>query len=153
MIGASVNPLRISAATASCLLILAAMPPSSAAPLDLAGRYCGIAWSGGEIVEVVTTFTIEAGGLLAGRYEFADQGEMTPGTLREYWKLSDSNRTLIWTDKYGIGQLVLEFDAGGASFTGKWGADLWAPTLQWDGHRCDTTVQRRLDRHAVAEVS
>jgi hypothetical protein len=125
-----------------CLLLLVASllnAPASAASA-IGGTYCGIAWSGGLLVEVVTTLSLEADGLLVGHYEFVDYGEMAPGKLREYWKVSDRKRTLIWTDKYGVGQLQLQFDDSGDSFVGKWNANLWTPTLQWDGRRCDSVA-------------
>src|SRR5215468_3977634 len=87
---------------------------------DIAGKYCGTAWSGGELVEVVTTLMTGPNGLLVGSYEFADQGKTTPGTLREYLKQDDDKRTLIWVDKYGTGQLVVTFDQNRGSFSGGW---------------------------------
>ena len=68
------------------------------------GRYCGRAWSGGELVEIVTTLDEQPDGRIGGSYEFADRGDLIPGTLREYWNLPGGTRTLVWTDKYGMGR-------------------------------------------------
>jgi hypothetical protein len=140
-LAASRYPVEFRAAM-KCLPVLVGLlfdAPASAAS-GIGGTYCGTAWSGGLIVEVVTTLTAEADGLLVGHYEFADRGEMTPGKLREYRKLSDGKRMLIWTDKYGVGQLLLQFNDSGDSFAGKWNSDLWSPALQWDGRRCDSVA-------------
>ena len=115
---------------------------SASAPRDIAGRFCGTAWSGGKLVEVVTTLTTGADGLIAGSYEFADKGESTPGTMREYLKEGDDKRTLIWADKYGTGPLIVTFDDSRASFTGMWGDYTEPPSHQWDGRLCKTVVSR-----------
>jgi hypothetical protein len=102
------------------------------------GRYCGTAWSGGRLVEVVTTLTTEADGMLAGVYEFADNGQDTPGTLREYVREEDVDfRRLVWIDKYGTGWLTIRFDKSRNSFNGNWGVEFDPPTYRWDGQRCD----------------
>jgi hypothetical protein len=131
--------------TLANLLIIAAtlvgVPPASAVP-DIDGKYCGTAWSGGELVEVVTTLTTQANGLLIGSYEFADNGQTTPGTLHEYLKEADDRRTLVWVDKYGTGQLVVTFDGSRDSFTGGWNAYTNPPAYRWDGKRCDLVASR-----------
>jgi len=104
---------------------------------DIAGKYCGTAWSGGELVEVVTTLSTGANGLLVGSYEFADRGEVTPGTLREYLKQDEDERTMVWVDKYGTGQLVVTFDQSRDSFSGGWNVDIDPPAHRWDGQRCN----------------
>ena len=131
------QPLRALLVTASIALIPAF---AASAPHEIAGRYCGTAWSGGRLVEVVTTLTTGADGMLAGSYEFADKGEVTPGTLREHLKDVDGKRTLIWADKYGTGQLIVTFDDSRASFAGMWGDYSGPPSHRWDGKLCDNTV-------------
>ena len=106
-------------------------------PREIAGRYCGTAWSGGRLVEVVTSLSTGPDGLIAGSYEFADKGENTPGTLREFLKDNDDKRTLVWVDKYGTGQLTATFDRSRESFRGLWGDYAEAPTHRWDGLLCD----------------
>jgi hypothetical protein len=113
---------------------------SASAPNKIDGKYCGVAWSGGELVEVVTRFETRADGLLVGSYDFADFGETTSGTLREYLKQSDDKRTLIWVDKYGTGQLVIRFDENRSSFTGHWGVYIETPTFPWNGKRCEAPI-------------
>ena len=78
--------------------------------------------------------------MLVGSYEFADEGEVTSGELREYFKRSDDARTLIWIDKYGSGQLVIVFNDNRSSFTGNWGVYTDDPTSRWDGKRCVTPI-------------
>lgn len=107
---------------------------------EIGGKYCGTAFSGGELVEVETTFETGADGLLTGSYIFADKGETTPGTLREYAKQSDDVRTLVWIDRYGTGLLTIRFDDHRSSFAGQWGVSVYAPAYQWDGQRCETPV-------------
>ena len=113
-----------------------AIAPADAAE-DIAGKYCGTAWSGGELVEVVTTLSTGPNGLLVGSYEFADKGVTTPGTLREYLKQNEDKRTLVWVDKYGTGQLVVTFDQSRDSFSGGWNVYIDPPTYRWDGQRCN----------------
>jgi len=125
------------------LTTLSLSPAFASAQNVIEGRYCGTAWSGGSLVEVVTTLTTQAGGLLAGSYEFADDGDITQGSLREYLNQADDTRTLIWVDKYGTGQLVVHFDESRDSFTGKWGVYIDTPLFQWDGERCDMQVVSR----------
>jgi hypothetical protein len=110
---------------------------AAAATEEVAGKYCGTAWSGGELVEVVTMLSTGPNGLLVGSYEFADRGETTPGTLREYSKQDEDKRTLIWVDKYGTGQLVVTFDQSRDSFSGGWNIDIEPPAFRWDGQRCN----------------
>lgn len=81
-----------------------------------------------------------ADGLLSGSYAFADNGETTDGTLREYTKQSDDTRTLVWVDKYGTGLLTVQFDDSRSSFDGLWGVSVYAPTYRWDGRRCETPI-------------
>jgi hypothetical protein len=126
--------------TLATLLALSVLDPavtSPAVPQAIAGKYCGTAWSGGELVEVVTTLSTGLNGLLIGSYEFADNGQATPGTLREYLKQDEDKRTLIWVDKYGTGQLVVTFDHSRDSFSGGWNVDIEPPAYRWDGQRCD----------------
>ena len=126
--------------TLATLLTLSTLFPAIAladAAEDVAGKYCGTAWSGGELVEVVTTLSTGPSGLLVGSYEFADKGETTPGTLHEYSKQDENKRTLIWVDKYGTGQLVVTFDQSHDSFSGGWNVDIEPPAYRWDGQRCN----------------
>jgi hypothetical protein len=113
-----------------------AIAPAAAAEA-IAGKYCGTAWSGGELVEVITTLSTDANGLLVGSYEFADKGQNTPGTLREYLKEDENRRTLVWVDKYGAGQLVVTFDRSRDSFSGGWNGEIDPPAHRWDGQRCN----------------
>ena len=128
--------MRTFAALVTLSALYRATAPADAAE-DIAGKYCGTAWSGGELVEVVTTLSTGPNGLLVGSYEFADKGETTPGTLREYLKQDEDKRTLIWVDKYGTGQLVVTFDHSRASFSGGWNVYVEPPAYRWDGQRCD----------------
>ena len=128
--------------TAAKLVIASALslPALAHPPSLIEGRFCGTAWSGGQLVEVVTTLSTESNGLLVGSYLFADNGEDTPGTLREYLKQDDDARTMVWIDKYGTGQLTVHFDPMRDSFTGKWGVEVETPTYRWDGTRCSDDV-------------
>lgn len=119
---------------------LFALSTATAMPSEISGRYCGTALSGGELVEVETILEMGADGLLSGSYAFADNGETTDGTLREYTKQSDDTRTLVWVDKYGTGLLTVQFDDSRSSFAGLWGASVYAPAYRWDGRRCETPV-------------
>jgi len=112
---------------------------SAARPAAIGGVYCGSALSGGRLVEVRTKLS-ERNGLLVGTYEFADQGETTPGELQENLTQGGNSRTLIWRDKYGTGLATFDFDETGDSFAGRWGVNLQAPHLPWDGKRCETPI-------------
>ena len=110
------------------------------------GKYCGRLFSSGELKEVVTRLTTGDTGQLSGSYEFADDGQLTQGTLRQDGLLrhrgGDITYTLVWTDKYGTGQLVIRFRADGYAFAGTWGFGDDEPSHQWDGARCDGNVAR-----------
>lgn len=126
---------------ARCVLVsMLSLPALARSPAVIEGRYCGTAWSGGKLVEVVTTLTTQANGLLAGSYEFADGGENTPGTLRQYLGQDGDTRTMIWIDKYGTGQLIARFDESRNSFAGHWGVHVDTPSYRWDGRRCTDEV-------------
>jgi hypothetical protein len=130
-----------STSAARLILVYVLSLPALARPAPVIdGRYCGTAWSGGELVEVITTLSTQPNGLLVGSYLFADNGEDTPGTLREYLKQNEDTRTMVWVDKYGTGQLTVRFDASRDSFTGKWGVEIDLPTYRWDGQRCSDDV-------------
>lgn len=119
---------------------LLALSTVTAMPAEISGRYCGTAFSGGELVEVETILETGADGLLSGSYAFADNGGTTDGTLREYAKQSDDTRTLVWVDKYGTGLLTISLDESRSSFAGLWGVSVYAPTYRWDGRRCETPI-------------
>jgi hypothetical protein len=103
-------------------------------------EYCGKAISNGEWVDVVTRLTTGPDGLLSGTYEFEDNGEMAPGTLREQGKHSEVARVLTWMDKYGTGTVVMSFAPDRASFTGLWGLGDDFPGLGWNGGSCEANT-------------
>lgn len=135
------EPLRLMFAVAAAGILATAMALAGARPATanfvVDGLYCGTAWSGGRLVEVRTRLTTRTDGLLDGTYEFADNGETTPGTVREYIRRHDRMRTLIWVDKYGTGQATFNFNETGKAFDGLWGILKDKPSFRWDGKRCD----------------
>ena len=135
-LAASIAQRVFAAALYGAIAALLVSTATARADTIVEGLYCGIAMSGGEHVEVRTRFTTLADGLLEGTYDFADQGKTTSGKLREYAKTSDRERTLIWVDRYGTGQLKITFDQTGGSFDGMWGIKTTAPAFRWDGKRC-----------------
>jgi hypothetical protein len=92
------------------------------------------------MVEVRTRLNAGPDGLLSGTYDFADNGLTTSGTLSESTKTSETIRSLTWIDVYGIGPVVMVFDAAGQSFAGKWNSVPFAPAFRWDGERCDDEI-------------
>lgn len=132
----------VARAVTAGILVFAIMSAAGSEPATgtIGGLYCGTAWSGGRLVEVRTRLHQGEDGLLSGTYDFADRGGTTSGTLAENLKTSDSRRTLIWTDVYGAGPVVMTFDATGESFDGLWNSEPFDPAFQWDGKRCDATV-------------
>jgi hypothetical protein len=118
--------------------ILAFTQVSWASPIG--GAYCGKAISNGEWVDVVTRLKTGQDGLLTGTYEFDDQGEMAPGTLRETSKASEDARVLTWVDRYGSGTVVLTFTPDRTSFRGFWGLDGDLPSLGWNGGSCEANI-------------
>ncbi len=134
--------VRIAAIALVTGLALALLVPAYASPASrIGGKYCGTALSGGKLVEVHTTLTMQPDGLLTGTYVFADDqaddGDSTPGDIAESMVQSDLTRTLVWRDKYGTGLATFHFDETGTTFTGFWGVGLNTPGFQWDGKRCD----------------
>ena len=109
----------------------------------IGGRYCGKLLSGGALVEVVTILAPGKDGRLEGVYSFREAGAMVDGKLREE-RVNGLTRTLVWTDKYGSGRLLITFTSSYDAFRGAWGFDNYMPSRQWDGARCSTsTVEHR----------
>jgi hypothetical protein len=129
--------LRLAALVLSTLLSLSQI---SWASMQINREYCGKAISNGEWVDVVTRLTTGPDGLLSGTYEFEDNGEMAPGTLREQGKHSEVARVLTWMDKYGTGTVVMSFAPDRASFTGLWGLGDDFPGLGWNGGSCEANT-------------
>ncbi|HEY5819746.1 MAG TPA: hypothetical protein VIU14_15375 [Mesorhizobium sp.] len=116
----------------------------SFAKTNAAGRYCGKAWSGGLIVDVVTELSVGVGGKLSGKYMFDDRGRTTQGTLSETQASEGRIKTLTWNDIYGTGKVLLIFDQSYGGFTGKWGQLEGEPFAPWTGGPCDTPAVMRL---------
>jgi hypothetical protein len=110
--------------------------PSPKQAVSMDGRYCGRLWSNGVLVEAITTLELQSDGRLAGTYQFADGGTMTPGTLTEDAPVRGLEHTLNWRDPYGTGKLFITVRPDYSSFTGKWQDQTGTPNELWDGVRC-----------------
>ncbi len=119
------------------VLLVASLSPVALASAQIHGDYCGKAVSGGKWVDVVTSLKTSSDGLLTGSYKFEDNGAMVRGSLREETKQPGETRTLIWADKYGIGNLTMRFAPHYSSFEGKWGVGDATPLFGWNGERCN----------------
>jgi hypothetical protein len=104
------------------------------------GRFCGQAISGGEIVPVETRLDLQPDGKLAGTYQFRDRGEWIEGTLSEVSPTLSLTKTLVWADRFGVGWLTLTFDRDFGSFDGRWGVEIGATGLPWNGSLCDNAT-------------
>lgn len=110
---------------------------------EIGGRYCGKLFSGGALVEVITILAPGKDGRLEGVYSFREADAMVDGKLQEE-RVNGLTRTLVWTDKYGSGRLLITFTSSYDAFRGAWGVDNDLPSSQWDGVRCSmSTVEHR----------
>lgn len=110
---------------------------------EIGGRYCGKLLSGGALVEVVTILAPGKDGRLTGVYSFREDDALVEGRLEEE-RVSGLTRTLVWTDKYGSGRLLITFTSSYDAFRGAWGMANDPPTAPWEGARCSmSTVEQR----------
>lgn len=104
------------------------------------GRFCGQAISGGEIVPVETHLDLQPDGKLAGTYQFRERGEWIKGTLNEVGPTLSLTKTLVWADRFGVGWLMATFDPDFGGFDGRWGVEIGAEGLPWNGDLCDNAT-------------
>jgi hypothetical protein len=124
-------------------LVFALFLAGKAQAEGIGGRYCGKLFSGGALVEVVTILAPGKDGRLEGVYSFREGDAMVDGKLQEE-RVNGLTRTLVWTDKYGSGRLLITFTGSYDAFRGAWGVDNDLPSAQWDGARCSmSTVEHR----------
>ncbi len=108
-------------------------PAANAAETD--GRFCGRMWSGGKIVDVVTTLEIDADRRIVGTYEFPEQGVLEKGTIQEMLRSRGLTRRFLWKDRFGSDRAIFTFTRGFKSFKGHW-YDSRGRARVWTGTRC-----------------
>ena len=109
---------------------------STADPSQIVGTFQGQAMSGGEVVEVITTFEIDKDDVLVGTYSFLQGGEWFDGTLSKARLSEHGDITFIWQDAFGAGTLTITFADDYQSFTGAWsGLEDTTDAFPWTGKR------------------
>lgn len=106
-----------------------------------AGRYCGSLFNGARNEAAITQFFVTASGQAFGSYRFEHDGEWLEGTLDPAEIDGERRATFFWHDKFGTGELTIQFSKSFSSFTGKWGSGDDEPSLSWVGSKsCKDTV-------------
>ncbi len=105
-------------------------------PARIVGTFQGQALSGGEVVEVITTFAVDKDNDLVGTYRFRQGGEWFDGTLTKARLSEGGDVTLIWQDAFGAGTLTITFADDYQSFTGAWSSlEDTTDAFPWTGKR------------------
>ncbi|HNW93623.1 MAG TPA: hypothetical protein PKM88_12005 [bacterium] len=99
------------------------------------GTYTGSLWSKSVVCPVTTTIT-QHEGVLSGSYVFVTgTGEEVPGTLDSFRALGEDRITCTWHDRFGSGDLILDFSADGTTFAGRWRNSKHPEWHDWSGAR------------------
>lgn len=106
-------------------------------PTDLpCGEYHGEIWSDG-MYPSVTEFFGETRGGLDGVYRFEYGDDVEEGVLRGCKRRKAQAFRCVWKDRWGSGQLDLEFSEDFSAFSGVWSDTDNPPSLglRWHGSR------------------
>ena len=105
-------------------------------PARIVGTYQGQAVSGGVVVDVITTFSLDKSDKLVGTYRFNQGDEWFDGTLTKTRFSEQGDVTFIWQDAFGAGTLTVTFADDYQSFTGAWsGLEDTSDAFPWTGKR------------------
>ncbi|WP_320200676.1 hypothetical protein RMR16_024985 (plasmid) [Agrobacterium sp. rho-13.3] len=100
-------------------------------------RYCGQLYSSGIASYVETTLQFDMLGRITGHYTFYEKNAEVAGSLTEQGKPNGTRRSLLWSDRYGQGKLVINLSKNNTVFQGKWGGLKGDVILPWTGMSCD----------------
>lgn len=120
--------------TALLALLITCCPPFAiAANPNMAGDYVGQVENAGKLDKVVTSLRWSGKDTLSGTYVLTDQNGETKGRLKDCKRLRSQLLKCVWIDKYGYGDLELNFDDRFAEFYGEWRYFGGAERYVWDG--------------------
>lgn len=120
------------------LLPLTASPVLQAADSPyqrFAGTYSGEVFNGADLDPVTTTFTLQPSGRLIGSYTVEDEAGTFSGTLSNILIEGERFISMEWTDQFGEGLAVMEFNSDFSSFAGEWADKEGQNPLPWNGQR------------------
>lgn len=100
-----------------------------------AGRYCGSLFTGAKSEAAITEFFVTASGQAFGSYRFEHDGVWLEGTLDPAEIDGERRANFFWHDKFGTGELTIQFSKSYSSFSGKWGSGDDEPSLAWVGSK------------------
>ncbi len=104
-----------------------------AAKPNMAGDYVGQIENAGKLDKVVTSLRWSAKDTLSGSYVLTDQDGETKGRLKDCKPLHSQLLKCVWIDKYGYGDLELNFDDRFTEFYGEWRYFGGGERYVWDG--------------------
>lgn len=113
-------------------LLQAAVPDSVAV---IAGRYAGTAFNGSNMDPVVTVLAFDDQGRFAGTYHVADEVQEFEGRLSNLVQEGERTFTLEWTDRFGEGFALFEFNSDFSAFSGYWTNADAEDMFPWSGRR------------------
>lgn len=87
----------------------------------------------GKLDKVVTSLRWSAKDTLSGSYVLTDQDGETKGRLKDCKPLRNQLLKCVWIDKYGYGDLELNFDDSFTEFYGEWRYFGGGERYVWDG--------------------
>ena len=131
------RPFALALAALLIVVVTQARAQDEAAdPAKIVGTFQGQALSGGVVVEVVTTFSLDKDGALTGTYSFLQGDEWFDGTLTKARLSDQGDVTFIWQDAFGAGTLTITFADDYQSFTGAWSSlEDTTDAFPWAGKR------------------
>jgi len=113
-------------------LLQAAVPDEVAA---VAGRYTGLAFNGSNLDPVVTVLAFDDQGRFAGTYYVEDEVQAYEGRLSNLIQEGERTFTLEWTDRFGEGFALFEFNSDYSAFNGFWTNIDAEDQFPWNGRR------------------
>jgi hypothetical protein len=113
-------------------MLRAAVPDEVAA---VAGRYAGMAFNGSNMDPVVTVLAFDNQGRFAGTYYVEDEIQEFEGRLSNLIMEGEHTFTLEWTDRFGEGFALFEFNSDYSAFTGYWTTVDAEDQFPWNGRR------------------
>lgn len=125
---------------ATCLFVSPA-----AADKPPTGRFLGCVTSLGVLTPVVTRLTDQHRGI-GGTFTYLDEGVPVDGTLEHIGVGDGLSYSMVWKDKYGSGELRIQFTADTNAFSGRWttygeGSQADSFAQFWSGQRSEAPLE------------
>lgn len=125
------------------VLIITAFTPASAAPASftqLAGTFQGEVFNGSDLDPVITIFSLDEYGRLSGSYTVDEELGAYSGILSNIIFDDERSLSMEWTDKFGEGFAIMEFNRDFTAFSGAWTDKNSDNSQPWNGKKLATDL-------------